>query len=59
LTGFRARDYLKAKTVSVQTREGPVVGEAHGIDERGALLVELPHRHVRRFHAGDVTLHAT
>jgi BirA family biotin operon repressor/biotin-[acetyl-CoA-carboxylase] ligase len=57
LAGFRARDYLRAKTVTVQTREGPIVGEAHGIDDRGALLVELPHRHVRRFHAGDVTLH--
>jgi len=59
LSEFRARDYLRAKTISVQTRGGAVVGEATGIDDRGALLVELPHRHVRRFHAGDVTLHAT
>ncbi len=59
LSAFRARDYLRTKTVSVQTREGPIVGEATGIDDRGALLVELPHRHVRRFHAGDVTLHAS
>lgn len=59
LAEFRARDYLRAKTVSVQTRAGAVVGEATGIDDRGALLVELPHRQVRRFHAGDVTLHAT
>ncbi len=40
----------------MQTREGAVVGEATGIDDRGALLVQLPHRHVRRFHSGDVTL---
>ena len=58
LAGFRARDYLQHKTVSVQTREGPIVGEATGIDDRGALLVELPHRHVRRFHSGDVSLHS-
>ncbi len=59
LAGFRSRDYLRSKTVSVQTREGPVIGEASGIDDRGALLVELPHRHVRRFHSGDVSLHAS
>lgn len=59
LAGFRSRDYLRTRTISVQTREGAVVGEATGIDDRGALLVELPHRHVRRFHAGDVTLHAS
>jgi BirA family biotin operon repressor/biotin-[acetyl-CoA-carboxylase] ligase len=56
LRGFRERDYLLHRSVSVQTREGPVVGEAAGIDDRGALLVELPHRHIRRFHSGDVTL---
>ena len=38
------------------TREGPVAGRAAGIDERGALLVELPQRQIRRFHSGDVTL---
>ncbi len=32
-------------------------GSASGVDDRGALLVELPHRQVRRFHSGDVTLH--
>lgn len=58
LNGFRTRDYLHSKTVSVQTRQGPVIGQATGIDDRGALLVELPHRHVRRFHSGDVSLHA-
>jgi BirA family transcriptional regulator, biotin operon repressor / biotin---[acetyl-CoA-carboxylase] ligase len=57
LESFRGRDYLSRKTVSVQTREGPVVGEALGIDDRGALLLQLPHRHVRRFYSGDVTLH--
>jgi biotin-(acetyl-CoA carboxylase) ligase len=41
----------------VETRDGPVVGKAAGIDERGALLVELPERRMRRFHSGDVTLH--
>jgi BirA family biotin operon repressor/biotin-[acetyl-CoA-carboxylase] ligase len=54
---FRQRDYLLKKSVSVETRDGPVVGKAAGIDERGALLVELPERRMRRFHSGDVTLH--
>jgi BirA family transcriptional regulator, biotin operon repressor / biotin---[acetyl-CoA-carboxylase] ligase len=58
LSMFRQRDYLLHKSVSVQTREGTVVGAASGIDERGALLVELPHRRIRRFHSGDVTLRA-
>ena len=37
LRGFRARDYLLHRSVSVLTREGPVIGEAAGIDDRGAL----------------------
>jgi BirA family biotin operon repressor/biotin-[acetyl-CoA-carboxylase] ligase len=57
LSEFRQRDYLLKRSVSVQTREGSVIGEATGIDNQGALLVQLPHRHVRRFHSGDVTLH--
>ena len=57
ISSFRQRDYLLKKSVSVETREGPVVGRASGIDERGALLVELPERRIRRFHSGDVTLH--
>ena len=56
LSAFRERDYLISRSVSVQTREGPVVGEASGIDERGALLVQLPQRRIRRFHSGDVSL---
>ena len=57
LSEFRQRDYLLKRSVSVQTRQGSVIGEATGIDNQGALLVQLPHRHVRRFHSGDVTLH--
>jgi len=57
LRDCRERDYLLHRSVSVQTREGLVVGEAAGIDDRGALLVELPDRHIRRFHSGDVSLH--
>ncbi len=56
LSGFRQRDYLAKRNISVQTRQGHLVGEAVGIDDQGALLVQLPHRHIRRFHAGDVTL---
>ena len=56
LTAFRERDYLLARTISVETRQGAVVGAAAGIDDRGALLVELPHRRIRSFHSGDVTL---
>jgi BirA family biotin operon repressor/biotin-[acetyl-CoA-carboxylase] ligase len=57
LARFRERDYLARRSVSVQTRRGPVMGVALGVDEKGALLVQLPHRHVQRFHSGDVTLH--
>jgi BirA family biotin operon repressor/biotin-[acetyl-CoA-carboxylase] ligase len=57
LACFRSRDFLLHKSISVETREGPVAGSASGVDDRGALLVELPHRQVRRFHSGDVTLH--
>jgi len=57
LASFRNRDYLLHKSISVETREGPISGSASGVDDRGALLVELPHRQVRRFHSGDVTLH--
>lgn len=53
---FKERDYLLHKSVSVETRQGPVSGEATGIDDRGALLVRVPQRHVRRFHSGDVTV---
>ena len=56
LSAFRERDYLLSKSICVQTREGPVAGRASGIDESGALLVELPQRHIRRFHSGDVSL---
>jgi BirA family biotin operon repressor/biotin-[acetyl-CoA-carboxylase] ligase len=56
LSAFRERDYLLSRAISVETRQGPVVGRAAGIDDRGALLVELPHRRIRSFHSGDVTL---
>ncbi len=57
LAAFRQRDFLLKRSVSVETREGPVIGKAAGVDEHGALLVELPERRTRRFHSGDVTLH--
>ena len=57
LQAFRERDYLLRRNVSVQTHDGQVTGQATGIDERGALLVELGQRQIRRFHSGDVTLH--
>lgn len=56
LTAFRERDYLLSRTISVETRQGPVTGAAAGIDDRGALLVELPHRRIRSFHSGDVSI---
>ena len=57
ISAFRERDYLHSRTVSIETRQGPVTGEAVGIDERGALLIQLPERRIRSFHSGDVTLH--
>jgi BirA family biotin operon repressor/biotin-[acetyl-CoA-carboxylase] ligase len=56
LDGFRDRDYLLGRSVSVQTRDGGVPGRAAGINERGALLVQVSRQQVRCFHAGDVTL---
>jgi BirA family biotin operon repressor/biotin-[acetyl-CoA-carboxylase] ligase len=56
LSGFRRRDFLLAHGVSIQTREGIVAGKAAGIDDRGALLVEVAQRQFRSFHSGDVTL---
>ncbi len=57
LDSFRRRDYLLSRGVSVETREGLVAGKASGIDDRGALLVELGPQRVRRFHSGDVSVH--
>jgi BirA family biotin operon repressor/biotin-[acetyl-CoA-carboxylase] ligase len=56
LDAFRRRDYLLARGISVETREGLVAGKASGIDDRGALLVELGPQRVRRFYSGDVSL---
>jgi len=41
LREFRERDYLLNRSVSVQTREGPVVGELQASTEHGALLVRI------------------
>ena len=57
LQAFRERDYLLKRSVSVQTHEGQITGQASGIDERGALLVDMGQRQIRRFHSGDVSLH--
>jgi BirA family transcriptional regulator, biotin operon repressor / biotin---[acetyl-CoA-carboxylase] ligase len=56
LAGFRDRDHLMGRDISIQTKDGPVVGRAAGIDERGALLVRLPEQKMRSFHSGEVTL---
>ncbi|MEI6725506.1 MAG: biotin--[acetyl-CoA-carboxylase] ligase [Actinomycetes bacterium] len=58
LDGFRDRDYLLGRDVSVQTKDGPVPGRAAGINEYGALILRLPKEQVRCFHAGDVSLRA-
>jgi BirA family biotin operon repressor/biotin-[acetyl-CoA-carboxylase] ligase len=56
--GFRDRDYLLGRRISVQTKDGGVPGRALGIDDRGALLVQVSRRQVRRYHAGEVMLRA-
>ena len=56
LDGFRDRDYLLGREISVQTKDGPVPGRAAGISERGALIMQLPQQEVRCFHSGDVSL---
>lgn len=58
LGGFRSRDYLMGRSVDVQTKDGPVRGRAAGIGSRGELVLRLPDRSLRRFHAGEVTLSA-
>lgn len=57
LQAFRERDYLVRRSISVETHNGPVLGKASGIDEHGALLVDVGHRQIKRFHSGDVSLH--
>jgi BirA family biotin operon repressor/biotin-[acetyl-CoA-carboxylase] ligase len=56
LDGFRDRDYLLGREISVQTKDGPVPGRAAGINERGALIMQLSQQEVRCFHSGDVSL---
>lgn len=56
VSGFRRRDYLMGRSISVEARGGSVLGTAAGIDERGALVVRLSQRQIRRFLSGDVTL---
>ena len=41
LDGFRERDCLLGRNISVQTKDGPVSGRAAGINEGGALIVQL------------------
>lgn len=55
-SGFRRRDYLMGRSISVEAKGGSVLGTAAGIDEHGALVVRLSQRQIRRFHSGDVTL---
>jgi BirA family transcriptional regulator, biotin operon repressor / biotin---[acetyl-CoA-carboxylase] ligase len=56
LDGFRDRDYLLGRDISVQTKDGLVSGRAAGINEYGALIVKLSKERVRCFYSGDVTL---
>jgi BirA family biotin operon repressor/biotin-[acetyl-CoA-carboxylase] ligase len=56
LDGFRARDCLRGRSISVKTKDGGVPGRAAGINDRGALLVQVSRQQVRSFHSGDVTL---
>jgi BirA family transcriptional regulator, biotin operon repressor / biotin---[acetyl-CoA-carboxylase] ligase len=58
LDGFRDRDYLLGRDISVQTKDGPVPGRAAGINEYGALIVKLSKEQMRCFRAGDVSLRA-
>ena len=53
----RPRLPAAAKRQRADSRRARSSDEATGIDERGALLVELAQRQIRRFHSGDVTLH--
>jgi biotin-(acetyl-CoA carboxylase) ligase len=55
-SGFRRRDYLVGKSISVETKDASVLGQGAGMDEREALVVQLPRRQIRRFHSGEVTL---
>lgn len=56
LDGFRGRDYLFGRDVALQTKDGPVIGRAEGINACGALILRSSQQQVRFFHAGEVSL---
>ena len=56
LDGFRDRDYLFGRDVALQTKDGPVIGRAEGINACGALILRSSQQQVRFFHAGEVSL---
>ncbi len=53
---WRAGDFLRGRAVRLDEVAGPVIGTARGIEEDGALIVEMPNGQRRRVIAGDVTV---
>lgn len=56
---WNASDALLDQVITVNHHETHITGKARGIDEQGALQLELENKKVVAFQAGDVTLHKT
>jgi BirA family biotin operon repressor/biotin-[acetyl-CoA-carboxylase] ligase len=52
---WNSNDLALNKIVKLQTSQGEVIGMARGIDDHGALLLEIDGE-VRHYHAGEVSL---
>ncbi len=55
-TAWAARAIPIGRPLEIKTQEGPVAGTFAGLDQDGALLIDLPATGRRRFTFGDVTV---
>lgn len=55
---WQKHDFLRDKTITLQTGEGPIQGIAQGINGAGHLLVKLPSGEVKEYSAGEASLSA-
>ena len=55
---WKDRDVFAGQRVVLHSLAGDVVGIARGVDDMGALLLELPDGELKSFHAGEVSLRA-
>ena len=57
LAEWRQHDGFAGKEVAIHMGENTIVGQARGIDQNGAIIVEVDGR-LRHFYSGDVSLRA-